>query len=331
MSHRFAVAIVIGAVITAGAFHAPTAPAQQATQAFPTKPVRFVVPFPPGGSSDIMGRIPAMKLTERWNQQVVIDNRVGGNSIVGARAVASAPPDGYTMLLVTFFYLTVPSLYPSIPYDPFRDFRGVASIAKSRYVLVTNLQLPVNTAGELLALARSKPGGLTYASAGVGGGVHLATAILNGITGTKMLHVPYKGAGPAMQDLIGGRVDLSLQTAAVAIPLVTAGRLKALAVSGDTRFPALPQVPNFAEAGVPDFGVQGWFGIVVPFKTPEAIVDKIGKDMAAVIDSADVRGQLAKQGMEPFVSTPAQVDALIKADIGRYAKVIREEGIKAED
>jgi tripartite-type tricarboxylate transporter receptor subunit TctC len=301
-----------------------------AQQNYPDRPVRFVVPFPPAGASDLMARIPAQKLSEIWGKPVIIDNRTGGSSILGTRIVAGSPPDGYTLLLITFFHLTVPSLY-TVPYDPVRDFSGAGAIAKSRYILIAHNSLSANSVKELIALAKSKPGELTYGSAGVGGGVHLVAALFNSMVGTKMLHVPYKGAGPMMQDLMGGRINIGFPTAAVGLPTVSSGKVKALAVSGETRFPSLAQVPTFAESGLPTFNVQGWFGIAVSSKTPRPIIDKISRDLAASIGSAEVQQQLAKAGMEPFIATPAQVDALVKADIARYAKVIKDENIKPED
>lgn len=278
-----------------------------------------------------MARIPAQKLAELWGKSVIVDNRTGGNSILGTRIVAASPADGYTLLLITFFHVTVPSLYKSLPYDSVRDFSGVGTIAKSNYVLVAHNSFSANSVKELIALAKSKPGNITYGSAGVGGGVHLVGALFNSMVGTKMLHVPFKGAGPMMQDLMGGRVDISFQTAAVALPALATGKVKALAVSGESRFPTLPQVQTFAEAGLPGFQVQGWFGIAAPARTPRPIVDRIARDLAAALESVEVRQQLARAGMEPYISSPAHVDTLVKADIARYAKVIDEENIKPED
>ncbi len=302
-----------------------------AQQDYPSKPVRLVVPFPPAGASDLMARIPAQKLAEIWGKSVIVDNRTGGNSILGTRIVASSPPDGYTLLLITFFHVTVPSLYSSLPYDAIRDFSGVGAIAKSRYVLIARSGFPATSVKELIALAKSKPGALTYGSAGVGGGVHLVGALFNSMVGTKMLHVPYKGAGAMIQDQMGGRVDISFPTSAVALPALASGKVTPLAVSGENRFPSLPQVPTFAESGLPAFQVQGWFGLAAPGKTPRPIVDKIARDLVTAIESAQVKQQLATAGMEPYTASPVQVDALVKADIARYAKVIKEENIKPED
>lgn len=279
-----------------------------------------------------MARIPAQKLSEKWGERIVVDNRTGGQSILGTRIVANAEPDGYTLLLATFFYVTIPSLY-SLPYDPIRDFRGVATIATTRYVLVARSELPANSVKELIALAKAKQGNLTYCSAGVGGGAHLAGALFNKLAGTKMLHVPYKGAPGCMLDLMGGRIDISFANPVVANSALSAElrkNIKALAVTGESRLPSLPQVPTFAEAGIPHYKVQGWFGIVVPSRTPQQIIDKISRDVASVLQSPDVKELFAKQGMEPFVSSPSQMDALIKADIEQYAKLIKEENIKPE-
>lgn len=301
-----------------------------AQESYPSRPVRFVVPFPPSGASDLMARIVAKELSEKWGKAVVVDNRTGGNGILGTQVVANSPPDGYTWLLVTFFHVTNPSLYPSIPYDTVRDFSGVATIARSRYLLIARSDLPANTAKELIALAKARPGELTYGSAGVGGGVHLAGAYFNKMVGTKMLHVPYKGAAAMLRDQMGGRIDIAFHTTAVGIPALGGNRVKALAITGESRFPSLPQVPTFAEAGLPEYQIQGWFGLAVPSRTPRPIVDKISADVASVLPSPGVKDPLTKQAMEPFASSPAQVDALIKTDIARYAQLIKEENIKPE-
>lgn len=301
-----------------------------AQQTYPTKPIRFVVPYPPGGSTDPMARMSGQKLGEIWGQQVVVDNRPGGGSIIGTEFVAKSPADGYTILLASAAFLTGPSLFPHIPYDTIKDFDAVATIAKYGHILVVHPSVPANTLQALIALAKSRPGQLNYSSSGVGGGVHLVGELFNSLAGTRIQHVPYKGAGPAVTELIGGQVQLSFQAQIAVIGHINSGKLKALAITGDSRSSALREVPTFAEAGMPNFDLVGWFGIVAPAGTPKEIIDKMSKEMAVILAMPDIKDYLAKQGMEPFTSTPAQTSALIKADIGKYAKIIKAANIKME-
>ncbi len=301
-----------------------------AQQVYPDKPIRFIVPFPPGGSTDPMARMAAGKLAERWGKSVIVDNRPGGNTIIGTEAVAKAAPDGYTILLASFTFVTGPSLLPYLPYDPVKDFDAVATIAKSRYVLVVHPSVPANNLQGFIALAKSEPGKLNYGSSGVGSGVHLAGALFNIMEGTKMQHVPYKGSGTLMPDLISGQVQLSFQIPISAISYIKSGRLKAIAITGETRLATLPQVPTFAEAGLPDYKMQGWYGIVAPAGAPKEIIGKMAREIAEILTMPDILEYLARQGMEPFISTPGEMTALIKADITKYAKLIKEANIKIQ-
>ena len=298
--------------------------------AYPTKSIRFVVPYPPGGSTDPMARLAAGKLAERWNVSVVVDNRPGGNTIIGTEAVAKAPKDGYTILLASSALLTTPSLIPHLPYNVLKDFTGVATIATSRFVLVVPPTNPANTLQEFIALVKSKPGQLSYASSGIGANTHLSAAQFNLLLGTKMNHIPYKGSGVLQADLMAGRVDLSFQVPISVISHIRAGKLKPLAMSGDTRAPALPEVPTFAEGGMPTFKTGGWFGIAAPSGTPASAVDKMSKEMASILATPDTQEYLIKQGSEAFISTPEQTTALIRSDVARYAKIIKAAGIKME-
>ncbi len=272
-----------------------------AQQAYPTKSIRFIVPYPPGGSTDPMARLAANKLAERWGQSVVVDNRPGGSTIIGTEAVAKAAPDGYTILLASSAFVTGPSMFSRLPYNTLKDFAGVATIAKSRFVLVVGLGVPTNTLQEFIALAKSRPGKLNFASSGVGANTHLSAEMFSSLTGTKLNHIPYKGSGVLVTDLISGRVDLSFQVPITVMTYITTGRLKAMAISGDGRAPALPEVPTFGEAGLQGFNPSGWFGIVAPAASPKFAINKLSTEVAAILALPDSRDYLIKQGSEAFV------------------------------
>jgi tripartite-type tricarboxylate transporter receptor subunit TctC len=306
------------------------ADAALAQPAYPTKPIRFIVPYPPGGSTDPMARFAATRLSERWGQSIVVDNRPGGNTIIGTEAVAKAPKDGYTILLASTALLTTPSLIPRLPYDVIRDFSGVATIAKSRFVLVIPPSNTSKNLQELIAYIKARPGQINYASSGIGANTHLSAALFNLMLGTNMNHIPYKGSGTLAADLMAGRVDLSFQVPISVISHIKGGKMKPIAISGESRAAALPDVPTFAEAGMPKFQVGGWFGIVAPSGTPKYAIDKISREMASILSTPDAQDYLVKQGSEAFISTPEQVTALIRADVAKYARIIKEAGIKAE-
>ena len=301
-----------------------------AQQIYPTRSIRFIVPYPPGGSTDPMARLAANKLTERWGHSVVVDNRPGGNTIIGTEVVAKAAPDGHTILLASSAFVTGPSIFSRLPYNTLKDFAGVATIAKSRFMLVVGPSLSVNNLQEFIALAKARPGQLSFATSGVAANTHLSAELFNGMVGTKMHHIPYKGSGVLVTDLISGRVDLSFQVPITVMTYVTSGRLKAIAITGDNRAPALPEVPTFSEAGLPGFHAEGWFGIVAPAATPKFAINKISSEVAGILALPDARDYLVKQGSEAYVLTPEQVNALIKSDIARYAKIIRDANIKVE-
>ncbi|MES2563974.1 MAG: tripartite tricarboxylate transporter substrate binding protein [Pseudomonadota bacterium] len=318
---------VAGMLLSAALFDVRSAYAQPA---YPTKAIRFIVPYPPGGSTDPMARLAATKLSERWGQSIVVDNRPGGNTIIGTEAVAKAPRDGYTILLASAALLTTPSLIPYLPYNVIRDFVGIATIGKSRFVLVIPPSLPPNNLQELIAHVKAKSGEINYASSGIGANTHLSAALFNLILGTKMNHIPYKGSGVLLGDLMAGRVDLSFQVPISVIAHIKAGKLKPIAMSGESRAPALPEVPTFNEGGMPNFRVGGWFGIVAPTGTPRYAIDKMSREMASILAMPETQDYLIKQGSEAFVSTPDEVTALIKADVAKYAKIIKEANIKIE-
>ena len=300
-----------------------------AQPAYPTKAVRFITPFPPGGSLDPLTRMSAQKLSEKWGQPTVVENRPGGNSIIGTHAVAKAAPDGYTILVAGTPHVINPSLFAT-PYDALKDFAPIATIARSRQILVIHPSLPVANLKELIALAKARPGELNYASSGTGNTNHLAGELLCALAGIKMLHIPYKGAGPAIIDLIGGRLHLSFHVTISVIPHIKSGRLKPLAISGETRAAALPQVPTMAEAGLPKFEMSGWTGMFAPAGTPKSIIDKISSDMAGVLALPDIVEKLGNEALEPFISNPEQFAALLRSDMARFAKLIKDANIKVE-
>jgi len=298
-----------------------------AQQSYPSRPVRFIIPYPPGGSTDPMGRMIAAKLTERWGQSVVVDNRPGGNTIIGTDLLAKAAPDGHTIGWLGGAFFSLPSLFADLPFDTSRDFVGVTTLGKTRIVLVLHPSVPANNLQEFIALAKSRPGELNFASSGVGTNVHLSGVLFNQVTGTRIIHIPYKGSGPATIDLLAGRVEISFQVPITVIPMINAGKLKAIAVTGQARLPALTEVPTFSEAGLPNFGWTSVTGIIAPARTPRSVIGRIASEVAAILAMPGTQEFMAKQGAEPFVSTPEQTTAVIKVEIASYAKIIKEAGI----
>lgn len=301
-----------------------------AQTSYPNKPIRFITPYPPGGGTTVVARLVGQKLTESWGQQVLVDNRGGGNTIIGTEIGAKATPDGYTMLFVDSTLAILPNLYPSLPYDTLRDFAPVGTLTRIPFMLVLHPALAANNLQELIVLAKSKPGQLTYASSGSGGQGHLAMEVFSQLTGVKLQHIPYKGGGPALTDLLGGHVQLHFNVPINLIGPVKGGRLKAVAISGESRLAALPQMPTFAEAGVPNFDVSYWHGVVVPSGTSKMIVDKMSAELARILALSDVKERLTSQGADPFISNPQQFAAMIRAEMMRYAKVIKVANIKLE-
>ena len=297
---------------------------------FPTRPIRIITPFAPGGSTSVIARVIGQKLTERWGQQIIVDNRPGGNTIIGADTLAKANPDGYFYILTTNTHVINPSLFPRLPYDPIKDFAPVGMVYGSEFVLVINPGLPTNNLQELIALASAKPGQLNYATTGAGGSSHLANVLLGMLTGVQIQHIPYKGAGPALVDVIGGQVQMFMNNPLTVIGPTKSGRVRGIAVTGAARVPALPQVPTFAEGGVPGVDVSPWFCLLAPAGTPKAIIQKVSVEVGKVMALPDVLDYLAKQGMNPDTSTPEQLDARMKADMARWAKVIRAANIKID-
>jgi len=299
-----------------------------AQQDYPNRPVRIIVPFPPGGSTDPMARLIASKLSERWEgANVVVDNRPGGNTIIGTSIVAKANPDGHTMGYCGSSLFSAPNLIPHLPYEVTKDLVGVAGVAKSRTVLVVHPSVLANTLKELIDLAKSKPGGLNYGSSGIGTTTHLSGELFKNVTGATILHVPYKGSGPLTNDLLGGRVKLSFQIAITQIPNINNARVRAIAVTGEERLKALPDVPTFTEAGLPGFGVSSWTCLIAPAGTPMPVRLKVANTLAEIQRAPETIDLFTKLGMETFVLGPEDTQALIKADIERYGKIIRDSNI----
>jgi tripartite-type tricarboxylate transporter receptor subunit TctC len=293
--------------------------------------VRWIVPFPPAGSIDLVGRVVGQKLSENWGQQVVIDNRAGGGGRIGTQAGAAAAPDGYTQLFTLNTSFTIDrSLFKSLPYDPDKAFAPITIIASTSQLLVTNLSFPVKNVRELIALAKARPGEVNYGSSGAGGSLHLAMELFKSMAGIEMVHVPYKGGPPAATDLIAGQIELLFFNTPGALPYVKAGKLRALGVSTAKRSPLLPDVPTIAEAGVAGFDTEVWFGLVAPAGTPTDIVARTQRDVARVVALADVRKQLLDIGAEPVANTPDEFAARIKKESAQWAKVIQAAKIRFE-
>ena len=319
-------------VFAFGALFAATQPVgAQSAASYPAKPVTFVVPFPPGGGTDISARTVATKLTAKWGQSVLVENRGGAAGIVGADAVAKARPDGYTLLIVNVGITSInPALYPKLPYNPDTAFTPISLICELPFVLMASPSFAPNTVKELVALAKAEPAKVTFASSGQGGSPHLTAEIFQLATGARMLHVPYKGGGPAMTDLMAGHVNLLFASVLESSGHIKAGKLKGLAVTHVKRSPALPDVPTLAEAGVPGAESGSWIALLAPAGTPAAIISKVGADVKEAVAAPDIREKLIAQGAVPQASTPAELQALIDADLARYGKIIREKGLKAE-
>jgi tripartite-type tricarboxylate transporter receptor subunit TctC len=299
-------------------------------QKFPSRPVRLVVPYPPGGANDTVARLLAPTLTELLGQPLVIDNRGGGNTIIGSELVAKAPADGHTILMIAGGHAINPSLYTKLPYDTARDFAPVVLIGDGAYVLVVQPSLGAASVPELIALAKAKPGQLIYASSSIGNLTHLAAELFCSLAGVKMLHVPYKGGAPAMLDLLGGRVSLFFSTVAVARPHLQSGRIRALGVTTPRRSIALPDVPTIAEAGLPGYAASGWYGIVAPARTPRSAIEAVNAAFRTALRPADIKEKLAAIGIEAVDATPAQFGELITTDIAKWEKIVKPLKISPE-
>ena len=308
--------------------HAGYAAAQQA---YPNKPIRFISPYAPGGATSILGRLVGQQLTKSWGQPVILDNRPGGNGVISAEALLKSQPDGHTILLISgSAHLVAPLLLQNFPYDPVNSFAPVATLASGELVLLLHPSVAAVTLREFIALAKTRPGQFNYSTAGTGGMSHLAAELFSSLSGIKMQDVPYKGTTPAVTDLIGGQVRLSFQNPISILPHIRSGKLRAIAITGETRLAALPDVPTFAEAGLPGMDVRLWYGILAPVATSKQIINKLSAEIAKGLATPDTKDKLGSLGMEPFISTPEQFEALMRADMAQYARIIKTAGIKID-
>jgi tripartite-type tricarboxylate transporter receptor subunit TctC len=301
-----------------------------AQQSYPTKPIRMISPFAPGGGNDILCRTIAQKLTENLKQQIIVENRPGANGIIGTEAAARSAPDGYTIVLVPSGHAVNASLHRKLPYDSIRDFTPITLVGESPLILAVHPSVPARNVKDLVALARARPEQLTYGSAGIGSSGHLGGALFETLTGTKMVHVPYKGMGIAVSDLMGGQVSMVFGTSLSVMPHARSGRLRALATTGARRSPALPDLPTVAEAGVPGYEAGLWYGFLGPARLPPEIVRRLNAEIVAVLKLAEIRERLAGQGVDARPSTPEEFARLLVADLDRWAKVVQRAGIRAE-
>ena len=298
--------------------------------AYPEKPIRFVVPYGAGGPGDAVARLVGTGLAKRLGQSVVIDGRPGASTIVGTEIVAKAPPDGYSILTISTTHAVNPAIYKKLPYDPIRDFAPVTLMVATPFVLCVNPKVPANSVRELVALAKTKPQGLAYGSGGTGSSLHLTAELFSSQAGIRMLHVPYKGAGPAFIDLIGGQVQIVFSSTVSSLPHVKSGQVRALAVTSLKRASAAPDVPTLAESGFPGFESSSWFGVLAPAKTPAEIVLKLQQEIAQVLKTPEVREVLTNLGAEPSGMSPDEFGKYFRAEIAKWGKVVRDANIVAD-
>lgn len=325
MISRKQAASLAAALALAGVFTAATA------QSYPARPVRLIVPFPPGGSNDIVGRLIGNELTQRIGQQVVIDNRGGAGGLIGSALAASAAPDGYTLLIISVAYAYNPSIFKSrLQFDPQKSFTPVALLGTGPNALTVNPKLPVKTVKELIAMAKAKPGVLNYATAGIGSFQHLGSEMFRLMTGVNIVHVPFKGGGPAMADVIAGNTQITIGSLIQVIPHIQSKRLNVLGTGGAKRTAALPNVPTIAEAGVPGYEANNWWGIMAPAGTPAAIVKRLHAEVSEILKSPTIQKKFETQGAETVSMSSAEFATFIQAETRKWGKVVKDAGIKAE-
>jgi len=319
------------AALFALALGAAPAAAQNAAANYPNKSIRFVVPYPPGGTTDIVARGIGMKLAERFGQQVVIDNRGGASTIIGADAVAKSLPDGYTLLLTTMTTMSInPQVNPKLPYNAVKDFAPVTFAVNVPFMIAAHPSVPVNTIPELIALAKAKPGTIKYSTPGTASSNHVAGALLESMAGIKLLHIPYKGSGPATTAALGGEVDLVITGIATVAPHWKAGKIKILAIGADQRHPSWPEIPSTGEAGLKGYYAGTWFGVVTRAGTPRAIIDKLNRESVAALSGGELKDRLTTIGFDVAPGTPEEFASFMQVDMARAAKVIKAAGIQAE-
>lgn len=303
--------------------------AQPNTGDYPSKPIRLIIPFAPGGGTDLTARAIAIKLTEAWGQTVVPDNRAGANGTIAVEIATHSPPDGYTLTMISSSHSVNSSLY-KLPYDLTRDLAPITQATSQPYALVVHPSVAAKSIRELVALAKAKPDGLTYGSSGLGGLSHLSGALFCSLAGIKLVHIPYKGGNPALNDVVGGQIQMLFSTLLQSDTQRKAGRVRALAVTTKKRSPAAPDLPTMQEAGVAGYEVAGWYGVLSPAKTPRAIIDKLNTEIVRILRGSDVQTRLAADGSEAVGSTPEEFGAHIKAEVAKWSKVIKDAGIRVE-
>ena len=299
-------------------------------QSYPAKPIRFIIPFPPGGPTDLMGRTAADRLSRAWNVQVIADNRAGAGGNIGAELCAKSPPDGYTICMMTVAQVISPSVYKKLGFDPLRDFSPVTLMAMMPSMLTTHPTLPVRTVKDVIALAKTSPGQLIYASTGNGTSPHMLMEMLCSMSGVKMVHVPYKGQAPAVVDQIAGQIQLAFNTAATVIPYVQAGKLKAIAISTRERFPPMPNLPTVEEGGIKGFDASSWQSVVMPAHTPRDIVSKVYQELSTMLKSQEVRERFLAQGAISSGIPPDEFVAFMKVEMEKWAKVAKFANIRLD-
>ena len=313
--------MVVGIALANAALAQPRP--EETAKDYPNRTIRLVVPSSPGGGTDIIARQLSVKLTERWGQQVIVDNRPGAGQMIGISLVAKSPPDGYTLVMTATPLAVNTVLYKKVPYDPIRDFAPVTQVAAMPNLLVTHPTLPVRNVKQMIALAKSRPGELTYASSGIGTGPHLSMELFNHMAGIKLEHVPYKGTGPALLDTMSGHVPLLMSTLLPPLPHLKTGRLRALGVTSAKRVSSLPDVPTVAEDGVAGYEVVGWYGIAAPAGTPQPVVAKLQTEISAILHAPEMRDKLAADGAEAVGSKPEEFGAFLKSEIDKWGKVVK--------
>ena len=298
--------------------------------AYPVKPIRLIVPFPPGGGTDITARAIAVKLGEAWGQTVVADNRPGANGVIGVDITAKSAPDGYTLTMISSSHAVNVGLYSKLPYDLVKDLAPVTQATSQPYALVINPSVPARSVKELIAHAKAKPGGINYGSSGTGGISHLGGALLGSIAGVNLVHVPYKGGAPATMDVIAGQIQMIFGTLLLTGPHIKSGRLRVLAVTTPQRWPGTPELPTMQEAGVPGFAITQWYGLLAPAKTPQPIIARLNQEIARILHQPDVKEKLAADGADAVGNKPEEFGAHIRSEIAKYGKLVKQIGLKAE-
>lgn len=322
MRRAVAAAVVLTAVLALGSASDARA------QAYPTHPIRLVVPYPAGGAADILARVIGQKLSERLGEPMVIENRPGAGTAIGAKFVAKAPPDGYTILMGTVSSHAInPALTKDVGYDPVTDFAPISLVASLPFILDVNPSVPAHSVAELVALAKRQPGKLTFASAGIGTSNHLAGELFKSMAGIDIVHVPYRGSAPALEDVIAGHVTMMFDLTITSLPQIAAKQVRALAITTPRRSRLAPDLPTVAESGLPGYAVDAWFGLFAPAKTPDSVVNRLNAEAVAVMSLPDVRASLAKQGAEPLTSTPADFARYVRSELAKWTKVVHQSGI----